>query len=617
MQLIQNSISDEPIYSKFYRSFRGLDYSTDETQIDDSRSPHAVNLISDSGGYPEKRLGFRTLHTLPSGRVNGLFSFDSGDSVRLIAHVGTQFFAIGSETVNLGVTVSNSKSTGFYFNGKLYILTGAQYLVYDGTTIKNVADIAFIPMTTYGSKPTGGGKKYQDANLLQPRRRNGFIADGTSTTFKVDSYPIDASGEIKAWVNDVVYTGTITADRTNGNVYLNPAPPAPTNEGTDNLVIEFPKAVSGYAERVLKCTIFGLFGLNSDNRIFLSGNPEHANYEYYSALNDPTYFPDLNYTVVGSSDFPILSYLKVQGELTVIKKDNQQEGTIWHHTSSEGENGAVFPVREGISGIGAVGKYSAQSLLDDPLFLSPSGVFSPVTNYNFAKYERSVIKRSEFINAKLCKEKDLQNAVSVIWNGMYILALNGHCYVADSRQNRTSSGYEWYYWDNVPAVCFLVIDDSLYFGTADGRICRFNDDMVDINGDILMRAYNDDGKPIVWQWATKLDTLGDPLRLKTIPKRGSGVHLKAYTRSAVDIYIRTESDFGKKIKSVTADTFNFNEITFERFNFVGTNNKIIPFKAKVKKFKAVQVVLQGCALNEGFGVYEIVLRYTLGNYAKR
>ena len=47
---------------KIYQRFRGLDLSTDETQIDDSRSPKMVNMISDSGGYPEVRVGWRALH---------------------------------------------------------------------------------------------------------------------------------------------------------------------------------------------------------------------------------------------------------------------------------------------------------------------------------------------------------------------------------------------------------------------------------------------------------------------------------------------------------------------------------------------------------------------------
>lgn len=62
----------------------------------------------------------------------------------------------------------------------------------------------------------------------------------------------------------------------------------------------------------------------SSNRVFVSGNKEHAAMEWFSGLSDPTYFPDINYSVVGSSDFPIMCYLKAQGELLLIKKDNRR-----------------------------------------------------------------------------------------------------------------------------------------------------------------------------------------------------------------------------------------------------------------------------------------------------
>lgn len=47
--------STPTIGRKSYKRFRGVDYSTDETQIDDGRSPRAVNVIADEGGAPERR----------------------------------------------------------------------------------------------------------------------------------------------------------------------------------------------------------------------------------------------------------------------------------------------------------------------------------------------------------------------------------------------------------------------------------------------------------------------------------------------------------------------------------------------------------------------------------
>ena len=49
--------------TKHYKRFRGLDYLGDETQIDDGRSPRAINMIADEGGFPERRYGWRTICT--------------------------------------------------------------------------------------------------------------------------------------------------------------------------------------------------------------------------------------------------------------------------------------------------------------------------------------------------------------------------------------------------------------------------------------------------------------------------------------------------------------------------------------------------------------------------
>ena len=69
-----NQPNPPTVYTKRYDRFAGVDFSTDPSRIDDSRSPHAVNLISDAGGYPEKRVGWRTLATLTDS-INGLFWF--------------------------------------------------------------------------------------------------------------------------------------------------------------------------------------------------------------------------------------------------------------------------------------------------------------------------------------------------------------------------------------------------------------------------------------------------------------------------------------------------------------------------------------------------------------
>lgn len=55
-----------------YTAFRGVDMSSDPTKVQSERSPYAPNLVSDSGGFPEKRVGWRTISSIDAP-VNGLF----------------------------------------------------------------------------------------------------------------------------------------------------------------------------------------------------------------------------------------------------------------------------------------------------------------------------------------------------------------------------------------------------------------------------------------------------------------------------------------------------------------------------------------------------------------
>ena len=278
-------------------------------------------------------------------------------------------------------------------------------------------------------------------------------------------------------------------DAVKGTVTLSSAPRAPENAGTSNIEIKFAKTTET-RKKIFGCTIFAIYGLDgSGDRVFLSGNDGFANMEWFSGLSDPTYFPDSNYSAVGSSDFPIMCYLKAQGELLVIKKDNRQEGTIWHHVGTITNNVAAFPLKEGVPGYGAVARYSAANLNDDPLYLSPRGVYAPTTTYYNNMQVRQLFCRSRRVNPKLTKEHGLEEAVAATWRGWYVLVVDGRAYVADGNQDKSDNGYEWYYWINIPARVLRADRQTLYFGTADGRVCKFNDDMVTEENETLMRAY--------------------------------------------------------------------------------------------------------------------------------
>ena len=97
-----------------YGSFRGVDFSVDPSLVDDNRSPYAVNLISDTGGMPEKRLGWRSLHNIEKP-VNGLFHCELNGNGINIAHGGTKIYKFTDESCEvLKENVTSHKSCAFY-----------------------------------------------------------------------------------------------------------------------------------------------------------------------------------------------------------------------------------------------------------------------------------------------------------------------------------------------------------------------------------------------------------------------------------------------------------------------------------------------------------------------
>ena len=96
-------------------------------------------------------------------------------------------------------------------------------------------------------------------------------------------------------------------------------------------------------------------------------------------------------------------------------------------------------------------------------------------------------------------------------------------------------------------------------------------------------------------------------------KRGSGVIMKPYLRTSVTVYARTDRDFGREIRSSILDLLDFWDIDFNRFSFV-TNDapQVVPFNSKVKKYKTLQLIVRSEGINEAFGVFGLIKRYTIG-----
>lgn len=610
--------------STTYGNLGGADFSVDASLVSRRRSPMPLNMISDNGGNPVKRPGWRVLCSLEAP-VHNIFYGELKGKDALIVHGGSKLYRVEDNRATLLKDgVSSSKGAGFFMRtgevSKLFLLTGKEYLVYDGETVKNVSEIGYVPTLLISKNPSGGGQVLEYANLIQPKRTESFLGNATDTMYQLsardlDGAPVSARKRNSSGGWDVMSEGVgFSVNRSTGQVSFTQAH-TPIVAGQDNVEITYAKTVAGYAERISKCTIATVYGVGASNRVFLSGNPEYKAQDWYSGIYDPTYFADINYSIVGTQETAIMGYHKLGEYLAIIKEDNQQDTTIFTR-SGELTNGQVmFRLNQGIAGIGAVSKGCFSVLGDEPLFLARSGIYAITSN--LLSYERTTKNRSYFIDKKLTAEKGLEHSVSCEWNGYYLLCVNTRCYILDGRhkaieqKGNTDYIYESYYWENIPAVCFLSSGGELYFGTADGKLCKLNSDIEGI------KKYNDNNEPISAMWCTPNDNDGATQYFKTLTKKGCLVTLSPFDRSSGKIYFVVDGNPKGFVCEQYMDIFNWEDIDFERFSFSSNESpQEIYFNKKQKKYKRMQIVAENSELNEAFGIHEIIKTYFFGNYSR-
>jgi hypothetical protein len=456
-----------------YSDFRGVDFANDPSLVLLSRSPDALNVWKNykdtQGSCIESRPGYKDIFNYGHDTINGIYFYND----KCIVHAKTYLIQWNnfpdrpnntSPTTLLKSNMNNAKSSFCIFNEKLYIVDGANYLVYDGTTLKDVSsDNPYIPTTTISRSPSGGGEPYQDVNVLQPKRKNTFVADGTSTDYYLDTTEIDSITEVK--VNDAVVTN-YTVNTTAGKVTFSTAPAAPTLSGVDNVEITYSKSVAGYTDRISKCTKMVVF----DRRLFFSGNPDYPNAVFHSNLNEPGYVSDLAYYQDGTDESAIKQLVVGNNILWVFKEPSQEKDTIFYHTATTDTYGRVYPNFQGNVSIGCIS--DAINYKDDIVFLSQMGL-EGISSNDIAS-QQLVGHKSSLVDNKLINETNYDKASLVEWNGYIVILVNSHIYLGDIRQLWQSVNgyeYEWYYWDlGIQATILKEYKGNLYIGDSDSHI---------------------------------------------------------------------------------------------------------------------------------------------------
>ena len=477
--------SPAPRGVEIIEEFRGVDLNSSPTVVSKYRSPEAPNMMRDIPGKVRKRQGYEKLKHY-DGQINGVFRLND----RIVIHAGDKLFLqnMDGDDTQLYEGMADTRSVGRQFNGKLFIFDGKKAICYgefekDGQTpaegeepekewkVVTLEEKAYVPTIIISRKPTGGGTTLEPINLIGKKFKESFLGTAEDKIYQMTTDNLD---EEKLKIRQLVKDGEwkdleegkdFSVDRKAGKVTFNTAPGESPVKGMDNVEITAAKTRKGYADKINKCNIMTLFGVNGAiDRMFVSGNPDFVNQDWYCQINDGFYFGDLWYSVLGQDGSAIVGYSVINDRLAAHKSEAEEGRNIILRKGELVEDKPTFPVIGSLIGRGALGKFGFGYLGSDPLFLTA--------------------------------EEKLADAFAFVWRDFYLLSMGtGRVYLLDGLQKSyerntpySSYQYECYYWENVPArVMWEDVEGRLCFGTVGGDIFRFYDNVTS------QKSYNDVG----------------------------------------------------------------------------------------------------------------------------
>ena len=551
--------------ARIYNNFRGVDFRGEEVSL--NRSPDSINMWKN---YKETdsirtRPAMEAKTTFPAAVYGISFYKDI-----MLVHSGKNIYKVtsGGQKTILFTGANQIRSSTFVYEGIWYFKDGVNYLSYDGNTVAEVD--GYVPTTSIGRKPAGGGTKYEDVNMLTGRRINTFLADNMSFDFFLDTRDLDTDFPPIVKVNDEIVEA-YTVDYAEGKISFTAAPPSPNTDGQDNVSVEFRKTVQTYRESILGCTLLQVF----DNRVFFSGNPLYPNVVWHCSLNDPSYCSDLDYYREGMDSSQIKGLVAGNNALWVFREPSDANTTIFYHTPTlDADYGKIYPSTHSSITLGCVG--AAINFGDDIVFFSErgmEGISGDITTEQVAAH------RSTLVDRRMAAQPEYRNMILEEWEG-YLLVFIGSCvYLADSRAvftNENHVEYEWFYWEmDRKITCSCVREGVLYLGTEDG-----------------IYTLTDESKDLSCHWVTAKDKFKYPHMLKTTNKRGC----VAEATGDITVEAKTEKTGFEEIGEYTGITDYFVS------------------RIKRKKFKDIQLRFSS---KTRFSLESVTLECFIGGYIKR
>lgn len=574
--------------------FYGVNQDADgETGLRLGESPYMRNFKITPNLNLKKRPGQIDLFGAIGSKIQGMWYGKIQGSYHFLFACNGNIYELNltdNTYVSIG-TLADDLTEFFAYSDKVYIMNGNEYYSWDGTTFGTVE--GYIPEITSATPPAGGinspEQLLEQKNLLTDWVKQSFSGDGTAKEFTLFEGDIQVD-TVLAKVDGVDKTEDtdFTVDRVNGKVTFTVAPSALP----DNTIITFKMKATTDREQITKCKYSMFYGGANDTRVHLWGNPDLPNRRIYSQLEDgqpsAEYFPVNGFSEIGSDEFSITDIV-LQYSRQIIYTNG---GTTYY---SYYENGSflVYPINDEVGNI----PFNQVRVIDNTPISIQSKVHKWVaTNVRDERNEKTISKR---IQADL-DGLDLSQAITFDYEeeSEYWLCIGSTVYIWNYGNDT------WYVYDNIPALNFISIDGVLFYGTADGKIVKFDKD-----------KRNDNGSPINCVWEMGFYDFG----YETLTKYMSDawVSIKPDSRTSANISWRTNEDSSK------ADIrFYYNLATFVHANFAhysfNTNYNPQPIhkKLKAKKFIYFKLIVTNNTSDETLILLSINLKTRLGSESK-
>ena len=490
------------------------------------------------------RPGTETVCTLASTPVRALWYGSVGGETKLLAAAGGHIYDCTSgEPVSVGDVTDSAKTHFFGFNEKVFVLTGSEYMAWDGTG--SFASVeGYVPVVAVSTLPEGGGTAAEPINALTGKKRQLFSPDGTADTFCLAEKAIDEL----CWVKlDGETVSPRFVSLPDGKVQLTSVPP----EGINTLEVCWRKG-SGNRASVLGMTRSETFNGVSDTRLFFYG--DGTNRAVYSGVNDlgqadAAYFPAMNFVDVDSSNQPITSMVRHFDRLLAFKPDGMWALEYGTMTLSDGSAVPGFPVIPVNREIGNSALGFARLVDNDPITLHGRSLYRWRLSGAAVRDERT----AELISAKAA-------ATLASFDPAEVRSLDNErtreffVFTPDAALVYNYGRGAYYVYSGLDAASAVCADGTVYIGTEEGRLLRVSDAL-----------HCDDGEPVDALWEGGNLSLGREW-IKKYSTRLLAV-LEPRGGSYAEISVRTDRGPSEAARFVSAATADFSHVDFAHFSF--------------------------------------------------